>query len=241
MDKYLDLGSPARGRRGASNRSAGASAAAPAPRASNSRLSTLLGKPRPAPAKGLDVAVIDSLSVGDGEPAAKRSKRSSRSSGGGGGSSSKRQGASGASGASDATGSHETECLDVTASPPQRAIGRPVASARVARGGGDITDGFAARFGQDSNSSSRGESGGTSNGVKRKSSTAAVSRGGGARGSSTGGGGSSSNKMGPWARRPEQKAICEEEGYDPLELMEDANREIFGNDAFRGIQEEVSG
>lgn len=60
-------------------------------------------------------------------------------------------------------------------------------------------------------------------------------RGGGA-GS---GGGVSASKMGPWGRKPEETALCAEDGYDPLELMADANREIFGNESFRDVQEKV--
>ena len=55
------------------------------------------------------------------------------------------------------------------------------------------------------------------------------------RGSSVSGKG----KMGPWLSRPGETAICAEEGYDPLDLIHDANREIFGNDNFRGVQEDV--
>lgn len=58
-------------------------------------------------------------------------------------------------------------------------------------------------------------------------------------GAGGGGGGGVFGKMGPWARRPGERAICAEDDYDPLELMQDANREIFGNDAFRGVQEDV--
>ena len=230
MDRYLDSASSTRSKGVAHNRSGAAGAA---PRATASRLSTLLGKPRPAPAKGLDVAVIDSLSVGDGEPATKRPKRLSRSSGGDG------SGGRATAGASDATGPHKGECLDITASPPQKTTARPTAASRSSRGGGGASEGFGARFGNGSSRGSRSVD--TNGGAKRKSSSAAASRGGGARGGSSigGGGSSSSSKMGPWARRPEEKAICTEEGYDPLELMEDANREIFGNDSFRGIQEEV--
>lgn len=232
MDQYLDSGSSTRGKGAASSRSAPAAAA---PRANNSRLSTLLAKPRPAPARGLDVAVIDGLSVGDGEPAAKRSRRLPHSSGGGGGNSGRGRGAVSAA---DAAGSYDAECLDVTASPPQRTTGRPAAAAaRSSRGGRDVSDGFAARFGNSASNGGRNGFGGATGGAKRKSSAAAASWG-----SSIGGSGSSSSrsKMGPWARRPEEKAICAEEGYEPLELMEDANREIFGNDSFRGIQEQVS-
>lgn len=55
------------------------------------------------------------------------------------------------------------------------------------------------------------------------------------------GGAISASKMGPWGKRPvEEEAVCTEDGYDPLELLDDANRELFGNNAFRGIQEDVS-
>lgn len=52
----------------------------------------------------------------------------------------------------------------------------------------------------------------------------------------------SAAKMGPWtsARWGQERAISAEEGYDPLMLVHDANREIFGNESFRGVQEEVS-
>lgn len=52
----------------------------------------------------------------------------------------------------------------------------------------------------------------------------------------------SSAKMGPWtsARWGQERAISAEEGYDPLMVVHDANREIFGNESFRGVQEEVS-
>lgn len=46
-------------------------------------------------------------------------------------------------------------------------------------------------------------------------------------------------KMGPWIKRKRERAVCEEDDYDPLELMRDANQDIFGNDAFRGVQEDV--
>lgn len=52
----------------------------------------------------------------------------------------------------------------------------------------------------------------------------------------------SAAKMGPWmsARWGRERAICAEEGYDPLMLVHDANGEIFGNESFRGVQEEAS-
>lgn len=48
------------------------------------------------------------------------------------------------------------------------------------------------------------------------------------------------SKMGPWAKRPGQRAVCEEDGYDPLTLLEDANEDLFGNRSFRGVQRDVS-
>lgn len=39
--------------------------------------------------------------------------------------------------------------------------------------------------------------------------------------------------------RPGETAICAEDGYDPLDLIHDANKELFGNDDFRGVQEDV--
>lgn len=41
-------------------------------------------------------------------------------------------------------------------------------------------------------------------------------------------------------KRPGEVAICAEEGYDPLELIHGANRDLFGNDGFRGVQEDAS-
>ncbi|CAN0161939.1 unnamed protein product [Pylaiella littoralis] len=240
MERYLDSGPSARDG-AASNRSATAATTAAAA-ANKTRLSTLLGTRKAKPAEGLDVDVIASLSVKDGRPAAKRPKASSR----GGG-----EGEGGAGRESAAGDFDDTECLDVTASPPQRAS----ATARSSIGGGGVSEGFGARLSSSSSSrrnisssssssssnnarsSIRGGSGniGDSNtgtnsrslGVKRKSTAA------------SGGGRTISSKMGPWMRRPVETAICAEEGYDPLELMDDANRELFGNDAFRGVQEDV--
>lgn len=226
MKRYLDSGQSARGKVAGSNRSAAAGAAsAAATAASNSRLNNLLGTRKAKPAEGLDVGVIASLSVNDGGPAAKRSKISSRSGG---------EGESVAGRGRRADASNDAECLDVTASPPQRAS----ATARSSIGGGGVSDGLGAGYSsRSSRSSSRGGSGnvgdasiGTNNrslGIKRKNTATA------------GAGSAISSKMGPWMRRPAETAICAEEGYDPLELMDDANREIFGNEAFRGIQKDV--
>ena len=245
MKRYLDSSGSSREKTAANRRQSAAAAAGP----NKTRLSTLLEKPKPAPATGLDVSLIDSLSVGGGEPAAKRSRRLSHSSGGGGG------------GAADSFA--EAECLDVTASPPRAAATATVAAGRKSGGGGRASDSVGGRVSRSScgGAGSNGRGGGSA-GKGGGNSGANNNRGGGGGGSSGGGGGvkrnngsaanaagwsggagrssnGSSNKMGPWARRPEETAICAEEGYDPLELMDDANREIFGNDAFRGIQEDV--
>lgn len=233
MERYLDSGASARDNLAASNRSAAAAATAAAGAANNSRLNTLLGIRKAKPAEGLQVDVIAGLSVKDGTPAAKMSKVSSRSSRSGG----EVEGGTGR-GRSAVDASDDTECLDVTASPPQRA-----STAARSSVGRDVSDAFGTRYSsrsttsRNNNNSSRGGSGnigntniGTNNrsiGVKRKNTAAA------------GGSGAISSKMGPWMRRPVETAICAEEGYDPLELMDDANREIFGNDAFRGIQKDV--
>ncbi|CAM9529438.1 unnamed protein product, partial [Hapterophycus canaliculatus] len=110
---------------------------------------------------------------------------------------------------------------------------------------GGVSNGFGAPFGSTSRSGSGGVSdtnlsmGGNirSNGGNRRS--AAAGGGGSSSGNSSGRNSWTNSKMGPWVRRPTERAICAEDGYDPLELMEEANREIFGNDAFRGVQEEV--
>lgn len=93
----------------------------------------------------------------------------------------------------------------------------------------------------------------TTNGSKAKRQS--IDFGGSGSGSSSsiggGGGGGSGNsygrgsavaakgKMGPWLSRPGETAICAEDGYDPLDLIHDANKELFGNDDFRGVQEDV--
>lgn len=230
MDKYLDSG-PSSSAAGQDRVPIKRSAAS-----TKSRLSALLSKPKVKPAEGFDVSVIGGLSVGDGAgaaaaaaPAAKRARRSSRGSGDGGG------------GSGAAVGSR-AECLDVTAS-PQRGAARSAASGSSNGGSsGGVCDDFGARFSgrKNNNSSSRGGSstvGGRassySSGWLTTSTGGGGSNGGGARSSS-------GSKMGPWARRPGEVALCAEEGYDPLELMDDANREIFGNNGFRGVQERVS-
>lgn len=78
----------------------------------------------------------------------------------------------------------------------------------------------------------------TNNGSRAKRRIAEI--GGSSSGTSSSHGGSSTKgKMGPWMSRPGETAICAEEGYDPLDLLHDANRELFGNDNFRGVQEDV--
>lgn len=85
------------------------------------------------------------------------------------------------------------------------------------------------------------ESCGISNGTKDKQGISGTNPSTSNKRQSAGGTGSALvSKMGPWTKRPGERAICTEEGYDPLELVEDANREIFGNQSFRGVQKEVS-
>lgn len=233
MDKYLDSGSSARGKASSTTAPRNASKA-------SSRLNTLLTKTKARPASSLDVGVIDGLSVAGtgGGPAAKRSKgpSSRRGSSGGGGSS-----------GDGAVDSNASDCLDVSSSPPRGAPTPPTRTSRA--GGGAVSNGLGARFG----SNSRGGSGGdrvadlagsnrsTGGGDTRSAAAAGSGRGGGG-GSNNSNGRSSwaSSKMGSWIRRPAERAICAEDGYDPLELMGEANQELFGNDAFRGVQEEVS-
>ncbi|CAB1115982.1 unnamed protein product [Ectocarpus sp. CCAP 1310/34] len=230
MDKYLDSG-PSSSTVGQDRVPIRRSAAS-----TKSRLNTLLTKPKAKPAEGFDVSVIGDLSVGEGAaaaaaaaPAAKRARRSSRGSGDGG--------------AGAAAVGSRAECLDVTAS-PQRGAARSAASGSSNGGSssGGICDDFGARFsGRKNNNrgSNRGGSstvGGRANSYSSRWPTTST----GGSGSSGGGARSSSrSKMGPWARRPGEVALCAEEGYDPLELMDDANREIFGNNGFRGVQERV--
>lgn len=91
----------------------------------------------------------------------------------------------------------------------------------------------------------------TTNGSRAKRQSIDFGGSGSGSSSSVGGVGGSSNsygrgsavvakgKMGPWLSRPGETAICAEEGYDPLDLIHDANKELFGNDKFRGVQEDV--
>lgn len=223
MDKYLDSG-PSSSTAGQDRVPISRSAAS-----TKSRLNALLTKPKAKPAEGFDVSVIGDLSVGDGAaaaaaaaPAAKRARRSSRGSGDGG--------------AGAAAVGSRAECLDVTAS-PQRGAARSAASGSSNGGSssGGVCDDFGARFSGRKNNNNRSSSRGGSStvGGRMTSTGGSGSSGGGARSSS-------GSKMGPWARRPGEVALCAEEGYDPLELMDDANREIFGNNGFRGVQERVS-
>ncbi|CAN0179517.1 unnamed protein product [Ectocarpus sp. 6 AP-2014] len=227
MDKYLDSG-PSSSTAGQDRVPIRRSASS-----TKSRLNALLAKPKAKPAEGFDVSMIGDLSVGNGAaaaaPAAKRARRSSRGSGDGG--------------ADAAAVGSRAECLDVTAS-PQRGAASSVASGSSNGGSssGGVCDDFGARFSGRKNINNRSSRGGSSTvgGRANSYSSGWPTPSTGGSGSSDGGAHSSSgSKMGPWARRPGEVALCAEEGYDPLKLMDDANREIFGNNGFRGVQERV--
>lgn len=80
---------------------------------------------------------------------------------------------------------------------------------------------------------------GTTSGSSGRRQISGVSLGEGGSSSYARNGPTVSHKMGPWMQRPGETAICAEGGYDPLGLIHNANQEIFGNYAFRGVQEDV--
>lgn len=211
---------------------------APAAGPPDSRLIALLGQPPPKPADALDLAAIEALTAPKRGGAGGEDEFSSR------GRSSKRPRPEAATGAGPAAGP-----VDVAVLPSARRLSGGGSDSGVSRGSGGVSDGF------DGYSCSADRDGHSGDGSGGENSKRGGNRGSGAlgrrRSTAVGGGGGgsgssarsnvSASKMGPWLRRRGETAVCAEEGYDPLELMHDANRDIFGNDAFRGVQEDVSG
>lgn len=211
---------------------------------SDSRLNNLLAQ---APAKAigaLDVDTIDALSV-------PKRKADVEEASAGRGKSLKRPRPGSTS--SFVMAGSSAESVDITVSPPALPA-VPAKRSRwsgssLTRGGGaiDSTDCYGRHSESDTGLRSlndfSGGRGSTSESEKWSSLTRegrGSIRGGGGLGAPRSGSTIGGSKSGPRTARLGERAICAEQGYDPLELMHDANVDLFGNAGFRGIQEEVS-